>query len=400
MKTNNIKLCITCLLILISYLSCSHSRSSTALSMEVDESNIQRVDLSMLNQPLENVKVHSKNIDLADPKRGMQSFGIDKEGNVYYSQISGSGKSLDGNSKGNDLLYISRVKPGAEVDDDFMTLQYFGHGSNIVVEDGNDGPYIWISSNATKLITGDRQDLGNYWIERSVSRIKYEKGKHYQGYGGETYFLNRGDFYVQLAAIDENSQYICFVASVKNDEGLIRNFYTFSLTDVKAAPIVDFEFSVKVGGENAESPERMITQKVKGYDLSKVVPLGKFSFASGKYWKTDISSYPNQGIDIDRHGRIYFYEGVCASTSRPQGAYVTIFNIHGNVIGERTAVNAIMNASALERLGFTDSSACMEAEGIKVIGNRLFLGFAAKLRDPETGKGKKGATIFEYRLKY
>lgn len=67
---------------------------------------------------------------------------------------------------------------------------------------------------------------------------------------------------------------------------------------------------------------------------------------------------------------------------------------------KRTAVNAIMNASALERLGFTDSSACMEAEGIKVIGNRLFLGFAAKLRDPETGKGKKGATIFEYRLKY
>ncbi len=388
-----------CLLGILCCISCNNSNPNPKGNPDNDLQSGEIIDFSPLGESLELVKVYSKNALLVNPYRGMQSFGFDRDGNIYYSQIAGSGKDVKGNGMGNDLLYISRGRPGENADEDFMALQYFGHGANLVVEDSKEAPYIWVSSNASKHTAGDRLESGNYWSERSVSRIKYEKGKVYEGFGGETYFLNRGDFYVQLAAIDETSQYICFVASTKDSIGLTRYFFTFRLKDVKAAPLRDFEFSVRVGGETRNKPESVIVRTVQGHDLANVQPLGAFSFRSGKNWLTDISAYPNQGIEIDKRGRIYFYEGVCANGTRPQGAYLTAFDVNGNVLGKRTAINAISDTNSLFGAGFTDKIGCMEAEGIKIIGDKLFLGFAGKLESDATGKSLKGATIFEYSLK-
>ncbi len=389
----------TCLLGIVCCISCNNSKLNSKANPGNDLQSGETIDLSTLGKPLELVKVYSKNALLVNPYRVMQSFGFDKDDNIYYSQIAGSGKDAKGMGLGNDLLHISRGRPGENANEDFMTLQYFGHGANLVVENSKEGPYIWISSNASKHIAGDRLESGNYWSERSVSRIKYEKGKVYEGFGGETYFLNREDYYVQLAAIDEASQYICFVASTKDSIGLMRNFFTFRLKDVKAAPLKDFEFSVRVGGETKDKPETVVVRTVKGHDLANIHPLGTFSFRSGKNWLTDISAYPNQGIEIDKRGRVYFYEGVCADGSRPQGAYLTVFDMNGKVLGQRTAINAISDAGALFSAGFTDKVGCMEAEGIKIIGDKLFLGFAGKLENDATGKNLKGATVFEYSLK-
>ncbi len=394
-----IKFHSVCLFGIISLLSCNNSKPSFHSNADNTKKANQLLDLSSLKDPLQNIKIFSRNVLLVQPSKGMQSFGFDANENIYYSQIGGSGKDEEGNIKGNDLVYIARGRANSYIGDDFMTLQYFGHGANIVVEDTKEGPYIWVSSNASKHTTGDRLEAGNYWSERSVSRIKYEKGKLYQGYGGETFFLNRGDFYVQLAAIDESGKYICFVASKKDDKGLTRNFYTFNLSDVKSAPLNEFEFSVRVGGEDNANPERVVARKVKGHDLGNIKPLGNFSVMPGKNWATDINAYPNQGIEIDKQGQIYFYEGVCASADRPQGAYVTVFDWHGKVIGPRTGINAIADSSALFYAGLTNKNGCMEAEGIKIIGNKLYLGFSAKLQSDVPKKNLKGANIFEYRLK-
>ncbi len=387
---------------IIGFLSCNNSKPVASSDLGKDERDKGAKyfpNINSLSDPLQNIKILSRNVLLVEPSRAMQSFGFDKNDNIYYSQIGGSGKDAEGNSKGNDIVYIARGRVNSYIADDFMTLQYFGHAANIAVEDTKEGSYIWVSSNASRHTTGDRLESGNYWSERSVSRIKYEKGKAYQGYGGETFFLNRGDFYVQLAAIDETNKYMCFVACTKEEKGLTRNFYTFKLNDVKNAPLNDFEFSVRIGGNDEDNPEGIVTRKVKGRDLGNLKPLGSFSIVPGKNWATDINTYPTQGVEIDKHGQIYFYEGVCASAERPQGAYVTVFDWHGKVVGQRTAVNAIADSSALFQAGLTNRNGCMEAEGIKIIGNKLYLGFAAKLQSDVPKKNIKSANIFEYQVK-
>src|SRR5690606_23635177 len=104
-------------------------------------------------------------------------------------------------------------------------------------------------------------------------------------------------------------------------------------------------------------------------------PLGTFSLLPGKDFSTEVNSYSNQGIEIDSEGYIYFCEGNSPSKKRPQGAYITVFDWNGTVVQKRTMVAAIADPAVLFYSGMTNQEGAMEAEGIKVIKNRIFLGY-------------------------
>ncbi len=385
----------------IGFASCNDGKT-TSNSMD-DRNPVNRkngaisypLSLSVLRDSLSRIRVKSRNVLLKDPFHGMQTFDFDNEGNIYYSQLSGSARDKNGRAKSGDIVYIIKARPNSPAGENYMTLQYFGHGGTVVVEDTKEGPYVWVSSNATKHLAGGRLESGHYWGARSVSRIKYEKGKTYKGYGGDTYFLNKGEFFVLIAAIDSENKYICFLASKKRNDGIIRNFYTYRLADVKAAPVSTFTFKVKVGGEKKADSVHTEIRTVDGHDLNSLTPLGTFSLLPGKNFSKDVNAYSNQGIEIDSDGYIYFYEGNGPSKKRPQGAYVTVFDLKGNTVEERTQVAAIADPAALFYSGITNRKGAMEAEGIKVVKNKIYLGYSSSL-EGQDGTFFRGANIFEY----
>lgn len=336
------------------------------------------LDLAPLDQPLSHVTLYSKNVQLIAPFRVMQSFDLDDQGNIYYSQIGAANGFIQGKTKAENL-YIIKGKPNQKPSK-YMTLKYFGHGGQIAVEVENGNSYIWVSSNASQYSSGE------YWDARSVSRIKFESGKVYKGYGGETYFLNNGLYRIE-AAIDKENNLICINASKDGT----RYFYTYKLSDVEALPVTDFTFSVKIGGEEVGSKEHIVTRTVQGHDLSKLTPLGSFSIPPGKNKTADVNSCHFQGYDIDGH-YIYFNEGNGSSSNIPSQAYVTIFDLEGNIVGKRTRVSAISDKEELASAGITNNSGYMEAEGIKIRGNQIYFGYASH----QELENYRRANIFKY----
>lgn len=91
----------------------------------------------------------------------MQCFDVDSKGELYYVQIAGS-----------DAHKLHVLRGGAnQPPADFMTLRWFGHGTNMAVEEQGADRYIWINSNGNKL------DDNSYSQSQTVSRIKYEAGQ-------------------------------------------------------------------------------------------------------------------------------------------------------------------------------------------------------------------------------
>jgi hypothetical protein len=339
------------------------------------------LSLAPLHQSLSNTTVYSKDVQLVAPFRVVQCFGLDNQGNIYYSQIGAANGFKKGKTK-SQYLYIIKGKPNKHPSG-HMDLKYFGHGGQIAVEDENGEAYVWVPSNATKYSSGE------YWDSRSVSRIKYEAGKEYVGQGGKTYFLNNGIFRIE-AAISRESNLICINAS-KNG---VRYFYTYKLSEVEALPETDFNFSVKVGGEEIGTKEHVVSRTVKGYDLSKLTPLGQFHIPKGSNMATDPNTLHFQGYDIDASGHIYFFEGNGNDNNKTGGsshAYVSIFDIDGHML-KHTKVSAIENVGELVNKGITNSSGYMEGEGIKIKGNKIYLEFASHQGE----KDYRRANIFEY----
>lgn len=342
--------------------------------------------LNVLSRPFSQELAYSVDVPLIAPFRVMQSFDFDNAGNIYYSQIGVAGGFEPGRTKANEV-YIIKSRPNAPGQGDYMTLTYFGHAGNIAIEEDEDGKlYVWVSSNGTKSASGE------YWDERSVSRIPYRRGQIHEGHGGESYFLNNGLYRIQ-AAVDRQNDLLCINAS----QAGVRYFYTYKLSEAKALGLRDFTFSVRVGGEEIGGTEQTITRTVRGRDLSELTPLGSFSVSVGTNQMTDVNSLPFQGYDIDGSRHVYFFEGNWTESLGIAGisrAYVTVFDLQGNIVRPRTRVVAVTDIERLMQGGVTNGTGYMEAEGIKVKGNQLYLGFAS-YRESENFRK---ANIFKYNV--
>ena len=90
---------------------------------------------------------------------------------------------------------------------------------------------------------------------------------------------------------------------------------------------------------------------------------------------------------------LYFYEGEAAGKQPKSIAFVTVLDISGNIVVPRTQVGAINDVNALVEAGIcsSDSNGYIEAEGIKMKHDRLYIGFATH------GPGaKRWANVFRY----
>ena len=274
--------------------------------------------------------VYSKGVQL-ERNAVMQCFDVDSKGELYYVQIAGS-----------DAHKLHVLRGGANQSPaDFMTLRWFGHGTNMAVEEQGADRYIWINSNANKL------DDNSYSQSQTVSRIKY--------------------------------------ASTTG----VRDFYVYKLSEALALPVSDVSLTVTWGGEEG-TQKTTETRVVQVRKLDQLTPVGQFSVSTGKT-AADLGYYDFQGFDCT-NGIIYFYEGTGNNNDGKTAsvAYVTLLDLKGAQVYPRTKVGAIADMQALTTAGIT-STGYMEAEGIKMKNGSLWLGFASKSTDDI-----RRANIFRY----
>ena len=348
------------------------------------------LSLEALSRPLSAELILSKNVKLIAPYRVMQGFDIDKEGNIYYIQIGTlSGGKVDV-TKAHEL-YIIKAQPNSEDVSNYMTLRYFGHGTNMTVEETNDGEvYVWVGSNANK-----NTETHEYWGCRSISRIKYEAGKVVSdGAEGDVFFLDSEDKIELQPAVDIENRRLAIVSRKGNN----RHFSIFDLDEALSLSTEDFTFEVIFGGEESDVPQQTMNKTISGRNLSKLTPLADFAIPLGTDKNKDFSSYYMQGFDIVGD-YIYFNEGDGNKNKIENGHSndcVTVLDYQGNFVRPRTAVAALTDLKTLKDFGITDTG-YMEGEGIKVKGSKLYLGFASR-RDPkaEGGDNYRRANIFVY----
>ena len=297
----------------------------------------------------------------------MQCFDVDSKGEIYYVQIAGT-----------DAHELHVIRGAAnEAPADYMTLRWFGHGTNMAVEEQGNDRYIWIGSNGNKL------DDGSYSQNQTVSRVKYEAGKTLDCCAGETFWLE-GKRNVH-PAVDVASDMLAITASTTG----VRDFYVYRLSEALALPESEVSLTVTSGGEDG-TQETTGARTVKVRKLDQLTPVGRFTVNTGKT-DSEVGYYDFQGFDCT-NGIIYFYEGVGNDNDGKTAsvAYVTLLDLTGAQAYPRTKVGAIADMQALTTAGIT-ATGYMEAEGIKMKNGSLWLGFASKSTDDI-----RRANIFRY----
>lgn len=302
----------------------------------------------------------------------IQGFDIASDGTIYYMQLGGSDKHD---------LYVMRGRPNSSVDD-HMIFRYSGHGTNMAIEQAVDGKtYVWTGTYAS------RNSSNEYWLNSVVTRTEYQTGKTLTPEQCGDLFYMGGVCELHPAIDVEND-----VLAINYPGSTLRMFVIYRLSEALALPRSYVTLpSRNYGGGTSTDPAATNSPKVYVRDLTKLTPLGRFGIPkTGADHSTDISSYAWQGFDVDS-GKIYYFEGE-GTVSDGSGAYFTVFDFDGNIVERRAEVVAASDRDALARFGIT-SSGYMEAEGMKIHGDKLYLGFASRSKDDGD---KRRANIFQY----
>ena len=326
-------------------------------------------------KPLNNDLIYSKGVYLVR-NSVLQSFDVDKNGSIYYVQVGGALKHV---------LFVANGEPNKDITSS-MQLKYFGHGTNMAIEENGEDRFIWIGSN------GHKNSSGDYGSNQTFSRIKYVPNKIVERYEeGDTYYMSKkANIH---PAIDQEKDILAVTTSGGGNPN--RFFYIFKLSEVKNLPssIVKLP-SLTFGGEEPHGQqEQTVEQSINVKDLTNLTPISTFTVAPSNN-KTQLNSYAFQGFDIS-DGKLYFYEGEGNDNkieNGPSNAYLTIFDyMEGKVVSERAKVNAISNIADLNKFNIT-ATGYMEAEGIKMKNGILYLGFASRSTDDI-----RRANILQYR---
>ena len=336
--------------------------------------------LAVLSTELSNDIIFSKNVMLYMHNNIMQGFDFTDDSHFYYSQ--GPSNTI--------YQFVSFCDGASKQYSNYMTLERFGHMTQIVAEKATDGKtYIWCNSNGQSTPDG----YGNNW---SFSRIEYKVGETYTGgYAGDTFFLNKDNQYDTQVAIDFEARRL-LVGSRKAGVSM-RYFWVFDLDEVFALPLKTIECRVTIGSNgnitNDASTSRQEVRSVRARDLNDARVLGYFEIPLGRS-ESEVYYYSHQGHEI-HGGQVWFYEGnaIASGVTYNSAAYVTVYDYNGKLLYPRTAVKAIGKNSALAEFGFS-SIGYAEAESIKVKGDQLYLGFAC-----HNGSGTyRYAEILRYNL--
>lgn len=329
-----------------------------------------------LSEPLAEGLVYSKKVYLSRNSI-IQGMDVAKDGTVYYVQIAGTDQHQ---------LNVLRGAPNETKPTDCMVLEYFGHGTNMAVEETNGDTYIWMGGH------GNKGSDGNYGGSQTVCRIKFEAGKQVQLAGGDVFHYNGARNIhpaVNTAKDLLGIQYSKTVSGVNS-----RFFVVYRLSEAMKLPLSDVKLELlKYGGDNSSStvPETSAELTIQARELAQLRPLYKFAVSDGHGGA--VGEFSFQGYDIDEQF-VYYYEGIGNGNKIdiPSKAYVSVLDKNGQ-LSARKEVNAISDVEKLNELGLADRG-YMEAEGIKIKGDVMYLGFAS--RNMNEGSDERLANILRY----
>ena len=310
---------------------------------------------------------------------GIQQFGIDKDGNIYYASVNGKDTRIDkvspSASKGGSLSILS-----------IMDLSYSGHLTGMAVEDAPDGTYLWVPEYSDK--------SGSYYGMKTIGRVKYVSNASYAPNAPqiEHYYLPTDAGSTMNVAIDQEHDRlaVCFWEEGHNgskDNVFGRRVRVYSLSDAKALTPKECTLTPNI----ADGLSTIIMAK----DLSDLSPLAEI----GTPWGTDGTTWPDricyygwQGFDY-HDGKVYFLEGAqnagngrsiaalttykCEDGYFPSDASLPEFGFWpdagGVLVEPRSFVRVISETETLDTYGIT-STGVAEVEGVKVIDGKLYIG--------------------------
>ena len=299
----------------------------------------------------------------------MQCFDFyDENGYVYYTQSVGDTKT--GNRW---MVALGRQKRNEAPSDDYMKLQWFGHGTLLVAERADDGDYVWVNSNGT--LSGT-----DYTNNLTFSRIKYQKGAVLSHYAGDTFYLNQ---YVDASGTTWTVRDVQPSIDFVNRRLLVG----CRTTDMRHNVIYDLDAVLALAEETVEVR-----------NLNRLTPLGSFRLPS--YLNTgqthQVYSYSHQGQAV-WGDYVYWYEGEAIQQTGElydgSVAYVAVFDYTGKLVCPRTRVAACSDFPSLSTLLDAKNCYC-EGEGMQLKqGRKLYLGIATHT---SAASSNRLASILQY----
>lgn len=314
--------------------------------------------------------IFSRNVYLLD-NTAMQGFNLDSDGSVWYTQLS--------NTSQHQLNWIKGAANKSAVpvtcNKDCMKLLYFGHGTNTALEESGGDRYLWAG------VYGVCNAQGQYWNEKLVGRVKYVPGATVKANECDEYYYI-GDYTDLHPSIDaENDLLTVNYGDAGNSA--YRCFVVYRLSEAERAPMTNVTITC-TDGFRTDNPAstNSIDVVVRCRDLTALTPVARPRFLKTGYGAAGAKYYDWQGYDVHKD-RLYYAEGQASynlSGSFYDGtsyAYLTVFDFDGNVVEERTQVAVVSDKQRLAEAGISVFGS-LEAEGVKVYGDKLYLGFTAR----------------------
>lgn len=321
----------------------------------------------------------------------MQGFSLDSDGSIWYTQLSPTNQ---------ERLYFIKAQPNKDIspvtaNKEYMILTYCGHGTNTAIEEKGSERYLWAGT------YGSCNDKGQYWGEQLIGRVKYEKGKTIKPTDMECFYVGEGCSELQPSIDAEND--LLTISYHNKTYSTFRCFVVYKLSDALKAPYDNVTITCTDGFETDKpASTNKISKVVRAHDLTQIKEVARPKFLKQGYGGTSITYYDWQGYDV--HGdRLYYAEGQSNyNLSDPHSyftgvsyAYITVFDIAtSKVVEERTQVAVISDKETTSAIGVS-ATGTLEAEGVKVYGDKMYLGFTARQR--VEGNTQHYQNIFVYK---
>ena len=288
---------------------------------------------------------------------------------------------------------VSEFTPDVQTENkDYMKLTYFGHGTNTALEEDGADRYLWAGA------YGVCNAKGQYWNEKLVGRVKYVKGATVKTNECNDYYYI-GDYTDLHPSIDaENDLLTINYGDSKNSS--YRCFVIYKLSEAKKAPMTNVTITCTDGFQtDRPASTNSVSVVVRCHDLTTLTPVARPRFLKTGYGASGATYYDWQGYDVHKN-RLYYTEGQSnynlfgSFYSGSSFAYVTVFDFEGNIVEERTQVAVVSDKDKLTQIGVSVFGT-LEAEGIKVCKDKLYLGYTARGITADNTKHYQNIFVFD-----
>lgn len=299
----------------------------------------------------------------------IQGFNLDTNGSLWLT-----------NTGPRDKIVLTHVNPDSsdKLKNDnlgYMVFKYFGHGTNTAIEEEGDDRYFWVGC------FGSSNKDGFYWTEKLVGRVKFVPGDTITPDKCDEYYYI-GEYDNMHPSIDKGNDLLTINYSDPVN-GSFRCFVVYRLSEARNAPLKDITIACTDAFKSGDKRSLKMTDvKVTARDLTQIIPVARPKFLKSAYGKDGDKYYAWQGYDV-HEDKLYYCDGQSHLEGKPgdmlsgySKAYLTVFDLEGNVVEPRSEISIIGDPDSLARYNLSHFWS-MESEGVKVIGSTIYLGFGA-----------------------